>query len=78
MNSTEIDALAQRFADAFSKGDVEAVVGMLADDVEIFDHVPYRFDDKTQFGEYLAGAVGAFASSGEWKIVSAHFSPLPQ
>ena len=127
MNSTEIYALAQRFADAFSKMDAEAVVGMLAEDVEVFDHVPYRFDDRTQFGEYLAGAVGAFASmsfvfrqpscrmigdttaivnaydsftgitkdgkvqvlhgrttlvfgnrSSGWKIMSAHFSPLPQ
>jgi hypothetical protein len=48
MSSAEIQGLAQRFADAFSNKDVEAVVGMLAEDVEIFDHVPYRFDDKAQ------------------------------
>ncbi len=127
MSSTEIQGLAQRFADAFGNKDVEAVVGMLAEDVEVFDHVPYRFDDKAQFAAYLSGAVGAFTSmsfafrqpscrmlgdavgivnaydsfagvtkdgkvqvlhgrttlvfgkrSGEWKIVSAHFSPLPQ
>ena len=40
MSSTEIQGLAQRFADAFSNKDVEAVVGMLAEDVEVFDHVP--------------------------------------
>ena len=127
MSSTEIQGLAQRFADAFSNKDAEAVVGMLAEDVEIFDHVPYRFDDKAQFAGYLSGTFGAFTSMsfafrqpscrmlddavgianaydsftgvtkdgkvlvlhgrttlvfgkrvGEWKIVSAHFSPLPQ
>jgi ketosteroid isomerase-like protein len=117
---------AQSFADAFSNRDVEGVLGMLAEDVEIFDHVPYRFDDRAQFGAYFAGAINPFESmsfafrqpscrvldetvgivnaydsftglmkdgkvlvlhgrttlvvgkrSGQWKIVSAHFSPLP-
>ena len=126
MSAREIQGLAQQFADAFSNKDVEAVLGMLSEDVEVFDHVPYRFDDKAQFGAYLAGAVSAFASmsfsfrqpscrvldettgvvnaydsfigvthdgkgqmlhgrttlvftkrSGQWKIASAHFSPLP-
>ena len=126
MSAREIQGLAQQFADAFSNKDVEAVLEMLSDDVEVFDHVPYRFDDKAQFGAYLAGAVSAFASmsfafrqpscrvlnettgivnaydsftgvtkdgkvqvlhgrttlvftkrSDQWKIVSAHFSPLP-
>src|ERR1043166_45837 len=62
MSAREIQGLAQEFADAFSNKDVEAVLGMLSEDVEIFDHVPYRFDDKAQFGAYLAGAVSAFAS----------------
>ena len=127
MSSAEIQGLAQRFADAFSNMDVEALGRMLAEDVEVFDHVPYRFDGKAQFAGYLSGAFGAFTSmsfafrqpscrmlddavgianaydsftgvtkdgkvlvlhgrttlvfgkrSGEWKIVSAHFSPLPQ
>jgi ketosteroid isomerase-like protein len=126
MSAREIQGLAQQFADAFSNKDVEAVLGMLSEDVEVFDHVPYRFDDRAQFGAYLAGAVSPFASmsfafrqpscrvlnettgivnaydsftgmtkdgkvqvlhgrttlvftkrSDQWKIVSAHFSPLP-
>src|SRR5437762_6978445 len=62
MSAREIQGLAQQFADAFSNKDVEAVLGMLSEDVEVFDHVPYRFDDKAQFGAYLGGAVSAFAS----------------
>jgi ketosteroid isomerase-like protein len=62
MSAREIQGLAQEFADAFSDKDVEAVLGMLSEDVEIFDHVPYRFENKAQFGAYLAGAVSAFAS----------------
>ncbi len=126
MGTREIQVLAEQFTDAFSNKDVEAVLGMLSEDVEVFDHVPYRFDDKAQFGSYFAKAVSAFASmsfafrqpscrildettgivnaydsftgvtndgkvlvlhgrttlvfskrSGQWKIVSAHFSPLP-
>ena len=126
MTPRELQIFAQSFADAFSRRDVEGVLRMLDDDVEIFDHVPYRFDDKAQFGAYFAGAISAFESmsfvfrqpscrvldetagivnaydsftgvakdgkvlmlhgrttlivgkrSGQWKIVSAHFSPLP-
>jgi uncharacterized protein (TIGR02246 family) len=126
MSVKEIQDLAQQFADAFDKKNVKAVLDMLADDVEIFDHVPYRFDNKAQFAKFLNEAVEGVASmsfsfrqlscrvfndntgvanaydtftgvmkdgkvqilngrttlmfvkqSGQWKIVSAHFSPLP-
>jgi ketosteroid isomerase-like protein len=40
MSVTEIQTLAQRFADAFDKRDIKAVLEMLSDDVEVFDHVP--------------------------------------
>jgi ketosteroid isomerase-like protein len=99
---------------------------MFSDDVEIFDHVPYRFDNKEQFAQFLVGAMEGVATGnfgfrqlscrvvndnvgivnaydtfsgvtkdgkalnvhgrttlvfakqgGQWKIVSAHFSPLP-
>ena len=40
MSAREIQGLAQQFADAFSNKDVEAVLGMLSEDVEVFDHVP--------------------------------------
>jgi uncharacterized protein (TIGR02246 family) len=127
MSVNEIQTLAQRFADAFDKRDMKTVLEMLSDDVEVFDHVPYRFDGKKPFAKYLNEAVEGIASmsfgfrqpscrlyndmvgivnaydtfmgatkdgkpltihgrttlvfiklSGQWKIVSAHFSPLPQ
>jgi uncharacterized protein (TIGR02246 family) len=126
MSVNEIQILAQRFADAFNKGDMKAAVDMLADDVEVFDHVPYRFDGKVPFAKYLNEAFAGIAStsfaflqpscrayndnvgivnaydtlmgatkygkaltihgrttlvfvkqSGQWKIVSCHFSAMP-
>jgi uncharacterized protein (TIGR02246 family) len=63
MSVTEIQALAQRFADAFDTGDMKAAVEMLADDVEVFDHVPYRFDGKALFAKYLSEAFAGIAST---------------
>jgi uncharacterized protein (TIGR02246 family) len=126
MSVQEIESLAQQFADAFNKKDLRKALEMLSDDLEVFDHVPYRFDNKAQFGEFMSAAlesissltfgfrqpscrvfnddVGIFNSydtftgvtkdgktqtihgrttlvfvkqKGQWKIVSAHFSPLP-
>ena len=123
----EIQTLAQQFADAFDKKNIKAVLEMLSEDLEVFDHVPYRFDGKAQFAKYLNEAVEGVASmsfgfrqpscrvyndtmgivnaydmfmgatkdgkaltvhgrttlvfvkqSGRWKIVSAHFSAMPQ
>ena len=42
MSVNEIQALAQKFADAFDRRDIKAVLDMLSDDVEVFDTVPYR------------------------------------
>jgi uncharacterized protein (TIGR02246 family) len=126
MSAQEIQTLAEQFADAFNKKDIKAVLNMFSEDLEVFDHVPYRFDNKAQFASFLTGAVEGIASmsfgfrqlssrvfnentgiinaydtftgvtkdgkvqtlhgrttlvfvkqSGQWKIVSAHFSPLP-
>ena len=127
MSVNEIQALAQRFADAFDQRDMKTVVEMLSDDVEVFDHVPYRFDGKALFAKYLNEAIEGIASTsfgfrqpscrvyndtvgivnaydtfmgatkdgraltthgrttlvfnrqgGQWKIVAAHFSAMPQ
>jgi uncharacterized protein (TIGR02246 family) len=126
MSVQEIQSLTQQFCDAFNKKDLKAALNMLSDDLEVFDHVPYRFDNKAQFAQFLAGAMEGVASmnfglrqlscrvfndntgianaydtftgvtkdgkvqmlhgrttlvfvkqSGQWKIVSCHFSPLP-
>src|ERR1700732_2118007 len=127
MSVNEIQALAQKFADAFDRRDIKTVIDMLSDDVEVFDTVPYRFDGKPLFAKYLSETFGGIAStsfgfrqpscrvyndtvgivnaydsfvgatkdgraltlhgrttlvfikqSGQWKIVSAHFSAMPQ
>src|ERR1700730_4164528 len=126
MSVNELQVLTQQFADAFDQRDLKTLLEMLADDVEVFDHVPYRFDGKAQFAKYLNEAVEGVASmsfgfrqpscrvyndtmgivnaydmfmgatkdgraltihgrttlvfikeGGHWKIVSAHFSPMP-
>jgi uncharacterized protein (TIGR02246 family) len=63
MSVNEIQALAQRFADAFDKMDMKTVVEMLSEDVEVFDHVPYLFDGKPLFAKYLNEAIAGIASS---------------
>jgi ketosteroid isomerase-like protein len=51
MSVQQIEAVAQAFADAFNHGespavDVAAVAELLDEDLEVFDTVPYRFDNK--------------------------------
>src|SRR5216684_247648 len=62
MSAQEIQALAQQFAEAFNNKNIKAALDMLSDDLEVFDHVPYRFDNKAQFANFLAGAVEGVAS----------------
>ena len=127
MSVKELQVLTQQFADAFNQRDLKPVMEMLSEDVEVFDHVPYRFDGKALFAKYLNEAIvgivsGSFGfrqpscrvysdtmgivnaydmfmgvtndgkarsihgrttlvfikQSGQWKIVSAHFSAMPQ
>ena len=126
MSAREIEAAARGFFDAFVQLDVEKAIDMLSEDLEVIDHVPYRFDSKAEFAEFLRGAMAGVASAssglrqlscrtigrsagvangydtftsvgkdgqvstlngrttlvfgkedGQWRIVSAHFSPLP-
>lgn len=126
MSAQEIEAAARGFFDAFTQLDVEKAIAMLSEDLEVIDHVPYRFDSKAEFADFLRGAMAGIASAnsglrqlscrmvgdsagvangydtftsvgkdgqvstlngrttlvfgkedGQWKIVSAHFSPLP-
>ena len=127
MSVNELQVLTQQFADAFDQRDLKTLLEMLSDDVEVFDHVPYRFDGKPLFAKYLHEAVACLVSasfgfrqpscrvygdivgivnaydmftgvtkdgkvlsihgrttlvfikqSGQWKIVSAHFSAIPR
>jgi uncharacterized protein (TIGR02246 family) len=127
MSVREVQALAQKFADAFDQRDLQPILDMLSEDVEVFDHAPYRFDGKALFAKYLNEVIASLASasfgfrqpsyrvygdtvgivnahdmftgvtkdgkilsihgrttlvflkqSGQWKIVSAHFSAIPK
>src|ERR1700730_13241946 len=63
MSVNELQALTQQFADAFDQRDLKPVVEMLSEDVEVFDHVPYRFDGKPPFAKYLHEAVAGLVSA---------------
>ena len=127
MSVNELQVLTQQFADAFDQRDLKTLLELLSDDVEVFDHVPYRFDGKPLFAKYLNEVVEGLASASfgfrqpscrvygdtmgivnahdmftgvtkdgkvltvydrgtlvfvkqgaQWKIVSAHFSAMPQ
>ena len=62
MSVNEIQALAQKFANAFDQSDIKTVLDMLSDDVEVFDTVPYRFDGKPLFAKFLSEAFAGIAS----------------
>ena len=63
MSVNELQALAQQFADAFEQRDLKTFLAMLSDDMEVFDHVPYRFDGKPLFAKYLNEVVAGLASA---------------
>lgn len=118
----------ERIATASAKGDFAPFIAALDDDLEVFDHVAYRFERKDEFLGYLGSVVSGAESmtfafhqpscrifnedtaivnaydraatmpkgggapivvcgrttlvlvkkGADWKIVSAHFSPLPK
>lgn len=124
----EAKVAADRIMSAAARGDFGPFIAALDDAVEVFDHVPYRFDNKETFLGYLQSVTGGAESttfalhqpslraitddvavvnaydrmavtprgggapliqcgrttmvmakrSGQWKIVSAHFSALPK
>ena len=62
MSAQEIQVLAEQFAEAFNSKNIKAAIDMLSDDLEVFDHVPYRFDNKAMFARFLTGTVEGIAS----------------
>jgi len=124
----DVERIAEGIISASAKGDFAPFANALDDNVEIFDHVAYRFDSKGAFLDYLSSAMSGaesttfalhqpsvrvfnddaavvngydriatipkgggaptvqcgrttmvFAKKGaDWKIVAAHFSPLPK
>jgi ketosteroid isomerase-like protein len=63
MSVKELQALTQKFTDACDQRDPKTFLAMLSDDVEVFDHVPYRFDGKPLFAKYLHEVVEGLASA---------------
>ena len=63
MSVNELQTLTQQFADAFDRRDLTPAIAMLSEDVEVFDHVPYRFDGKQLFVKYLNEAGEGIASA---------------
>ena len=63
MSVNDLQTLAQQFADAFDQRDPLPILDMLSEDVEIFDHVPYRFDGKALFAKYLNEVIAGLASA---------------
>ena len=127
MSVSELQALTQKFADAFDRRDLKPAIEMLAEDIEVFEYVPYRLDGKQMFAKHVNEAYEGIVSasfgfrqpsfrvygdtvgivnahdmftavtkdgktisihgrttlvfikqSGQWKIVSAHFSAIPK
>ncbi|MCU1341735.1 MAG: cnrH 2 [Candidatus Acidoferrum typicum] len=61
MSVKELQALTRKFADAFDQRDLQPILDMLSEDVEVFDHVPYRFDGKALFAKYLNEVIASLA-----------------
>ena len=57
MSVKEIESAVQELANAFNKMDMKAVVNLLSENLEVFDHVPYRFDNNKQFADFLTLAL---------------------
>jgi ketosteroid isomerase-like protein len=124
----EVQQINQQVLSGAAKGDFGPFAKLLDDDVEVFDHVAYLFENKASFLEYLQSAVAGAESTTytfhqssyravtdtavivnaydrlstipkgggpinvqcgratwvyakkdkDWRIVSAHFSPLPK
>src|SRR4029077_333192 len=62
MSASELRALTQQFADAFDQRDLKPAIEMLAEDVEAFEDVPYRFDGKPMFAKHVNEAYEGIVS----------------
>ena len=63
MSVNELRALTQQFADAFDQRDLKPAIEMLAEDVEVFEYVPYRFDGKPMVAKHVNEAYEGIVSA---------------
>ena len=53
----EVQRVNEQVLSAAAKGDFAPFINVLDDDLEVFDHVPYLFEGKGRFLEYLQSTV---------------------
>jgi uncharacterized protein (TIGR02246 family) len=58
----EIQTITENWLNAFNKGDLMPFLNLLDDDLEVIDTVPYRFDDRASFVEFLQTSMAAVES----------------
>ena len=63
MSVREIEAAVHLLYGSLSKLDVESAMALFADDLEVFDHVPFRFDNKKQYAAYVTATAQALAQA---------------
>jgi ketosteroid isomerase-like protein len=63
MSVKEIEAVVQELGSAFSRMDMKATANLFSENLEVFDHVPYRFDNKKQFVEFLTPRLQVWRSA---------------
>jgi ketosteroid isomerase-like protein len=63
----EIKTLMEAAVASFNKGDPTAFVNLVDDDLEVFDHAPFRFDSKADFLAWFQPQLaGAETSTDRW------------
>src|SRR4029077_19980536 len=63
MSVSELQALTQKFADAFDRRDLKPAIEMLAEDVEVFEYVPDRFEGKQMYAKHVNEAYEGIVSA---------------
>jgi ketosteroid isomerase-like protein len=58
----DVRRLTDRIATASANGDFAPFIAALDDDLEVFDHIAYRFERKDEFLDYLGSVMGGAES----------------
>ena len=58
----ELQTLTENWLSAFNKGDLTPFLTALDEDLEVIDTVPYRFDDKASFVDFLQASMAGLES----------------
>ena len=58
----DVRRIFERIAAASTKGDFAPFIAALDDDLEVLDHIPYRFERKDEFLDYLGSVMGGAES----------------